>query len=26
VKNFVTNGGGDFEPWGAGLSRAWVDK
>lgn len=26
VKSFVTNGGGDFEPWGGGLSRAWVDK
>ena len=26
IKNFVTNASGDFEPWGAGLSRAWVDK
>ena len=26
VKGFVTNAGGDFQPWGAGLSRAWVDK
>jgi ABC-type transport system substrate-binding protein len=26
VKGFVTNGSGDFEVWGGGLSRAWVDK
>jgi peptide/nickel transport system substrate-binding protein len=26
VKGFVTNGSGDFQPWGAGLSHAWVDK
>jgi ABC-type transport system substrate-binding protein len=26
VKGFVTNGSGDFEPWGGGLSHAWVDK
>ncbi|MGH7844343.1 MAG: ABC transporter substrate-binding protein [Candidatus Binatia bacterium] len=26
VKGFVTNSGGDFQPWGAGLSRAWIDK
>ena len=26
VKGFVTNASGDFEPWGAGLSHAWVDK
>ena len=26
VKGFVTNGSGDFEPWGAGLSRTWIDK
>jgi peptide/nickel transport system substrate-binding protein len=26
VKGFVTNGGGDFQPWGAGLSHAWIDK
>ena len=26
VKGFVTNGSGDFQPWGAGLSYAWVDK
>lgn len=26
VKGFVTNGGGDFQPWGGGLSVAWVDK
>jgi peptide/nickel transport system substrate-binding protein len=26
VKGFVTNSGGDFQPWGGGLSRAWIDK
>ena len=26
VKNFATNASGDFEPWGAGLSHAWIDK
>jgi peptide/nickel transport system substrate-binding protein len=26
IKGFVTNASGDFEPWGAGLSHAWVDK
>lgn len=26
IKNFSTNASGDFEPWGAGLSRAWIDK
>jgi peptide/nickel transport system substrate-binding protein len=26
VKGFQTNASGDFQPWGAGLSRAWVDK
>jgi ABC-type transport system substrate-binding protein len=26
VKGFVTNGSGDFQPWGAGLSHAWIDK
>ena len=26
VKDFVTNASGDFEPWGAGLSHAWIDK
>jgi peptide/nickel transport system substrate-binding protein len=26
VKGFVTNGAGDFEPWGGGLSHAWSDK
>jgi len=26
VKGFVTNGAGDFEPWGGGLSHAWIDK
>ncbi len=26
IKGFVTNGSGDFEVWGGGLSRAWVDK
>ena len=26
IKGFVTNGGGDFQPWGGGLSHAWIDK
>jgi peptide/nickel transport system substrate-binding protein len=26
VKGFTTNVSGDFQPWGAGLSHAWVDK
>jgi len=26
VKGFVTNASGDFQPWGAGLSHAWVEK
>ena len=26
IKNFTTNASGDFEPWGAGLSHAWIDK
>jgi len=26
VKGFVTNGAGDFQIWGGGLSHAWVDK
>ncbi|MGH7848258.1 MAG: hypothetical protein ACREQW_24225, partial [Candidatus Binatia bacterium] len=26
VKGFVTNSTGDFQPWGAGLSHAWLDK
>lgn len=26
VKGFATNASGDFQPWGAGLSRAWVDR
>ena len=26
VKGFVTNGGGDFQPFFGGLSRAWIDK
>ena len=26
VKGFVTNASGDFQPWGAGLSRTWIDK
>jgi peptide/nickel transport system substrate-binding protein len=26
VKGFTTNGSGDFQPWGAGLSRAWIEK
>ena len=26
VKGFVTNSTGDFQPWGAGLSHAWISK
>ena len=26
IKDFATNASGDFEPWGAGLSHAWIDK
>jgi peptide/nickel transport system substrate-binding protein len=26
IKGFVTNASGDFQPWGGGLSQAWVDK
>jgi ABC-type transport system substrate-binding protein len=26
VKGFVTNASGDFQPWGGGLSQAWIDK
>lgn len=26
VKGFITNSGGDFQPWGGGLGRAWIDK
>jgi peptide/nickel transport system substrate-binding protein len=26
VKGFATNASGDFQPWGAGLSRAWMAK
>ena len=26
IKNFTTNASGDFEPWGAGLSHAWIDR
>jgi ABC-type transport system substrate-binding protein len=26
VKGFVTNASGDFQPWGAGLSHAWINK
>ncbi len=26
VKGFVTNTSGDFQPWGGGLSHAWVNK
>jgi peptide/nickel transport system substrate-binding protein len=26
VRGFTTNASGDFQPWGAGLNHAWVDK
>jgi peptide/nickel transport system substrate-binding protein len=26
VKGFLTNSRGDFEPWGAGFSHAWINK
>jgi peptide/nickel transport system substrate-binding protein len=26
IKGFTTNASGDFQPWGAGLSYAWIDK
>ncbi len=26
VKGFTTNASGDFQPWGGGFSRTWVDK